>query len=612
MTSLETSGDTAGMPVKVKRRVRRARPLNEFVDASEMPEEAPAWDSEAESAYASLKDLPETSSGAVVHSNAGADSLYPRERRTLSDLESERYTPTYDNLDADDGNVWNESVGHEPVSYQDYMEGSHDVENPYLDASEQHRGVRLERPNTGVHLNNRDKHRDDDMVHFDPTEDSPMHEHLESFPAFFHHPVSEYGEFGLLSRIYLELRQLFMLLVTSVSLGVIVQLAIIHYLNPFRKMYSKSRTDTEFEERITGERLSDRIEYYCDYWGYRCEEYTLVTKGGWILKAHRISDPRRRGGRGYPVVLQHGILCNSLFYFTMEERSLGFWLVDQGYDVWSTNIRSNYGAGHTKYSRSDPRFWAWGLMELADDLEDVVDYILEQTRHRQLAYVGHSQGTGTMFLALSNGKHVSLGHKLSSFTALGPAVFPGPALQRFPFRVMQRLHSRWLWSLLLGVRDFLPPIEITRKLLPAFLFGHVAYLIFGYCFNFHDHNWVDRQKPKLFRATGVQTSSELLYYYMHSFVFRGCIFDPTKTTPWFPRSFPPLSVMYGTIDSLVVGKPLVDRLLQYESNVELVHLLELQGYEHMDMVIGVDAYKLVFPKIKDTIERTRDLEDSGN
>ena len=52
MTSLETSGDTAGMPVKVKRRVRRARPLNEFVDASEMPEEAPAWDSEAESAYA--------------------------------------------------------------------------------------------------------------------------------------------------------------------------------------------------------------------------------------------------------------------------------------------------------------------------------------------------------------------------------------------------------------------------------------------------------------------------------------------------------------------------------------------------------------------------------
>ena len=285
---------------------------------------------------------------------------------------------------------------------------------------------------------------------------------------------------------------------------------------------------------------------------------------------------------------------------------------DRGYDVWSTNIRSNYGAGHTKYSRSDPRFWAWGLMELADDLEDVVDYILEQTRHRQLAYVGHSQGTGTMFLALSNGKHVSLGHKLSSFTALGPAVFPGPALQRFPFRVMQRLHSRWLWSLLLGVRDFLPPIEITRKLLPAFLFGHVAYLIFGYCFNFHDHNWVDRQKPKLFRATGVQTSSELLYYYMHSFVFRGCIFDPTKTTPWFPRSFPPLSVMYGTIDSLVVGKPLVDRLLQYESNVELVHLLELQGYEHMDMVIGVDAYKLVFPKIKDTIERTRDLEDSGN
>ena len=87
------------------------------------------------------------------------------------------------------------------------------------------------------------------------------------------------------------------------------------------------------------------------------------------------------------------------------------------------------------------------------------------------------------------------------------------------------------------------------------------------------------------------------------------MFDPRITQPWFPPSFPPLTVAYGSIDHLVLGKPLVDRLMAYESNVQIVHILELKGYEHMDMVLGGDAYKTVFPKIKDTIVRTIDPED---
>ncbi|WFD06276.1 sterol esterase [Malassezia vespertilionis] len=446
--------------------------------------------------------------------------------------------------------------------------------------------------------------------HFDPRyPEAEDEQHPGGFPAFFHHSVGDYGEFNIFSRLYLEIRQLCMFGVTSIALLFVGNLAYFRYFNPFKHSPPKARTDSEFERRITGERLSERVEYYAQYWGYVCEEYEIETAGGWLLKAHRISDPRRPGGRGYPVVLQHGILCSSLFFFTNEERSLGFWLVDQGFDVWSTNIRSNMGAGHVRFKRWDPRFWAWGMMELADDLVDVVQYVLGVTGSSQLAYVGHSQGTASMFLALSHGKYPELGNKLSSFTALGPAVFPGPSLNRFPFRVMQLFKSRWSWSLAFGVRDFIPAITLARSLVPAWLFGHMAYVIFGYLFDFHDHNWVDRLKPKMFRATGIPTSSELLYYYMQSFVLRGCVFNPTVRTPWFPRSFPPLTVAYGSTDNLVLGKPLIDRLLKHESNVEIVHIIELQGYEHMDMVMGVDAYKTVFPKIKDTILRTMDLED---
>jgi len=494
--------------------------------------------------------------------------------------------------------------------YDDYQNGHYNGHaRPSMadHAQSRGRGVYVEHPHTAFEDT---PHRMDEYTeqpYFNPNEMSAAQEHPEDFPAFFMHSVGEYGDFGFFSRMYIEIRQMFMFGLTSLGLMILANLAFARYFNPFRKNYPKARLDFEYERRITGERYSERVEYYAEYWGYQCEEYEILTREGWILKAHRISDPRRPGGRGYPVVLQHGILCTSLFFFTSEERSLGFWLVDQGFDVWSTNIRSNYGAGHTRYSRWDPRFWSWSLIELGDDLVDVVDFVLQTTGYKQLAYVGHSQGTGSMFLALN--KYADFGKKLSSFTALGPAVYPGSSLKRLPFRVMKMVPSRWAWSLVFGVREFLPALDLIRALLPKSLFGHMAYIIFAYLFDFHDHNWVDRHKPKIFCSTGVTTSSELLYYWIHSFVARGCVFDPRITQPWFPPSFPPLTVAYGSIDHLVLGKPLVDRLMAYESNVQIVHILELKGYEHMDMVLGGDAYKTVFPKIKDTIVRTIDPED---
>jgi pimeloyl-ACP methyl ester carboxylesterase len=41
---------------------------------------------------------------------------------------------------------------------------------------------------------------------------------------------------------------------------------------------------------------------------------------------------------GHPVILQHGILSNSVTFMVNEERSLAFWLLEQGYDVYCSNI----------------------------------------------------------------------------------------------------------------------------------------------------------------------------------------------------------------------------------------------------------------------------------
>ncbi|KAJ1022821.1 hypothetical protein NDA18_005154 [Ustilago nuda] len=445
-------------------------------------------------------------------------------------------------------------------------------------------------------------HRDE-RPFFDPTFPGYQEEAPLEMP-FFDHVVAGYGNYGTFQRIRLNIRQAISFVLSTAALGIVLVAAYFAYLNPFKKSPPKAKADREYERRITGERGSGRPAYYAEFWGYQCDEHEIVTQGGWILKAHRISDPRRSGAVGHPVVLQHGILCNSSHFVVNEERSMAFWLVDQGFDVWITNIRSNFKAAHTQYTRPDPRFWAWGLKELAFDLGDLVDYITTATDRPQLAYVGHSQGSGSMYLALSPGICPQIGNKLSCFVALGPSVYAGSVLRRFPFSLLRQFRSRKWWGLVFGVREFMPAIGIAQEFLPTFWFGHIAYVIFAFLFGFHDHNWLGRQKPKMFRTVPIPTSSELLYWYMSGFSHRGCIFDPRISDPWFPASFPPHSIFYGDIDYLVLGKPLVQRIQRIEKNVEMIHTVELQNYEHLDMIFGVDAFRTVFPAIKDTILQT--------
>lgn len=413
----------------------------------------------------------------------------------------------------------------------------------------------------------------------------------------------------MIGKTRLFVRQTTSFFLTLSGLGIVLVVAFAAYFNPLKKSPPRARGDREYERRVTGERFSSKPAYYSNFWGYRCDEHDIITEGGWILKAHRVSDPRRGHGPGYPVILQHGILCNSLHFFTCEERSMAFWMVDQGYDVWATNIRCNFESGHTEFSRNDPRFWAFGLKELAYDLRDVIEFITGATGRPRVAFVGHSQGSGSLYLALSPGMCPELGLKISSFTAVGPSVYAGPILRKFPFSLLRQFRSRKWWSTVFGVKEFIPAIGLFQKQLPAFWFGHLGYVIFAYLFGFHDHNWVSRQKPKIFRSLPVPTSSELLYYYMSGFSHRGCIFDPQIQEPWFPRTFPRHSIYYGNLDFLVLGKPLVQRIERNERNVEMIHAVELEGYEHLDYIMGMDAHRVVYAGIKDTIESSISEEE---
>lgn len=114
--------------------------------------------------------------------------------------------------------------------------------------------------------------------------------------------------------------------------------------------------------RWAKEELVKDVKYYARSCGYDIEDQEVITQDGYKLRVHRVIVPSQKGkmhadGRGgFPVIIQHGLFQTSGSFVTSEERSLAFWLAEQGgYQVYLSNGRAVFDMGHITLSRSDPR-----------------------------------------------------------------------------------------------------------------------------------------------------------------------------------------------------------------------------------------------------------------
>lgn len=303
----------------------------------------------------------------------------------------------------------------------------------------------------------------------------------------------------------------------------------------------------------------------------------------------------------------HGLFQSSGSFVTSEERSIAFWLARHGgYQVFLGNNRAVFDMGHERYARSDPRFWDWTPEHLAQyDLPAMVDWIRADTGYDTLAYIGHSQGNMTMFMALSQGFCPGLGPKLSSFTALAPAMYAGPLTQSFPFTLLQRI-GPVTWGKLFGWLDYIPLMRISYDWTPALPYALLGYEMFAFLFEWTDANWLPRRKAKMFRFAPQPVSSASIHWWTGAggFAARGCALPPTPS-PWWAPGFPPLSVFSGGMDFLVLTQPVIDRIKRYEPHVPLVRWKRQPEAEHCDHFWAADAVEWCFQDILHDIEHTR-------
>lgn len=172
----------------------------------------------------------------------------------------------------------------------------------------------------------------------------------------------------------------------------------------------------------TGNHIShkDTVEGYLANYGLTVEEHKITTDDGYILTAHRLANA------GAPVVhLQHGLLASTWQWIANSpELSLALRLHGLGYDVWMGNNRGNlYSNTHATMNPDHNKdYWSFSFSDMGrHDVPATVDYILAATNKTKLSYVGHSQGTAQMFVAMTDPKiKEDLAEKVNLYIALAP------------------------------------------------------------------------------------------------------------------------------------------------------------------------------------------------
>ena len=131
------------------------------------------------------------------------------------------------------------------------------------------------------------------------------------------------------------------------------------------------------------------------------ETHWIKTSDGWRIALHHYQ-PRAKQ-HSVPVILCHGMGANRLTFDMNAKQSLAVYLRDQGFDVWSLELRGHGLSDRPGFMRHQQ--FGWGVDDyLEKDMPAAITAVCEKTHSTQVHWVGHSMGAilGWSRLALNS------------------------------------------------------------------------------------------------------------------------------------------------------------------------------------------------------------------
>ncbi|CAK9822142.1 Lipase 3 [Anthophora retusa] len=388
--------------------------------------------------------------------------------------------------------------------------------------------------------------------------------------------------------------------------------------------------------------------------GYVPETHQIWTEDGYCLVVHRILPPKVHKNSYHdrskdnveilndkktieyanyevsrkeqvPVLIYHGLLSSSADWVLLgPSKALAYMLCDNGYDVWLGNARGNaYSRKHKQYTTKDREFWNFSWHEIGYyDLPATIDYILEQTGHTELKYVGYSQGTTAFYVMASEKSEYN--QKVKGMISLAPIAFLSN--HRSPLlRVIVPFYGLMEWgSAYCNMHHW-----FARNRLQTRTFGTIFQnasdgftKTFWLCWfsliaGFNSDQLEKSMLSLILRHFPAGSSAKQIIHYCQSILSGSfCKFDygTTQNLKIYGSTQPPnydlekvktpIAIFYSENDFLTDPAD-VNQLIDKLPNVMETKKIEYSKFNHIDYMWGRDASTLLYNAVLKVLKRLR-------
>ncbi len=302
------------------------------------------------------------------------------------------------------------------------------------------------------------------------------------------------------------------------------------------------------------------------------------TADGWQLRL------RHYPGSGPPVLLVHGMGANHYNWDFREEISLAAYLQARGWDVWVPELRGD--AGSMAPSKQAGRNYSFDDHARLD-LPAAVDAVLAETGSEKVYWVGHSMGGMLLYTSLS-----LFPDKVAAGVAIAaPVTFEDKS---------GWAHAAQVGGYLMPKRGLMRNKAIYRLLSPL---GR-ANPMYGFLLNRENVDWT---LIKSIGEVGLEDVSRVTADQVHLWL-RASAFVDTSGEPWAQPVDVPVLLISGSMDKVAPSANVAAACGIYPDCT--FHLLE--GYGHVDPVVGSTARTEVYPMIETWLsERAPELLPPG-